>query len=252
MAIAEARPGSVEKQTTEANELVWDIGLEARSVLPGDVKSISAQVLRWMNPEQGWQIRRITALGYNRVSDRPIPQEQLEQFLTDETLSVDPGIIIFVFNLRSANPPELNEKRGFNRNKVFTPQKMFDFVVNKVGISDLFNTNGPIISFPGLPYTEGILSTSEPNVLRDVVSRYYFVHASVYLNANRTLANTERMSQQDRVWPNIFLELCVGNTYGAITTKMEELKRSLEAMENEATGRRKNPTDDKNTSQISS
>ena len=249
---AETRPGTGENPTTKTNKLVWDIGLEARSVLPDDVKSISEQVLRWMNPDQGWQLRRITALGFGSVSDRPIPQEKLEQFLTGKTLPVDPDRIFFIFHLRATNPPELYEKRGFTRKLVFVPQNMFTDVVDRVDVSSLLSTKGPIISILKLPVTGGMLRTSDP-YFTDASNRYYFIRAVVCLDANRTFPNMEGMSRQDGVWPNIFLELSVGNTYSAIVSKIEDLKRRLEAMEASLEAKKRNiPANEQNTSQISS
>lgn len=40
----------------------------------------------------------------------------------------------------------------------------------------------------------------------------------------------ERMSTLDGEWSNIFLELRVGNTYSAVASIIEELKKRLEAM----------------------
>lgn len=197
-------------------------------MLPGDVRSISRQVLCWMNPEQGWQLRRITAQG-RKFSDQSVSSEILEQFLTDNTLSADLLSIRFIFHLRATNPPVLYERRGLTRRLVFVPQKMFSEVVDKaIDVSSLLSTKGPIISITKLPYNTGILREAEPDLTYD---KYYFMSALVCLNASRSFPDMEGMRPEDGDWPNIFLELRVGNTHSTITAKIEELKSSLEKIE---------------------
>lgn len=243
MTTAETRPG-VEEKKTEEFMLVWNIGLEARSVLPDDVREISQQVLRWMNPEQEWQLRRITAKGYS-ATGKPLASEKLEQYLTGKTLSADPWAISFIFHLRAAKPPEIYEKRRLFRSSKFNPQTVF----GKAVTADTFSVSSTYGQILKLPDTPGPLRSKDP-LICGANERYYFLQAHLILNHVFDHPNME--SSQHAAWQNITLQVEVGNTYSGIALKIEKLKFHLAVMETEETQVRTGSTSGQNISPKSS